>query len=99
MQGRFEIQAAIEPSLVQLYVRQYGGVVTRIRVYPHLYDFFRRQPKGVYPGPSPAALKGQAVEHAVVVVGYDNQAGFWLVRNSWGARWGDGGYFRVRGDC
>jgi hypothetical protein len=94
--GRFDTQReGSEPALVQLYVRMYGGVVTRIRVYPDLYDFFKRQPKGVYPGPSPAALKGKAVEHAVVIVGYDNQAGFWLLRNSWGPGWGDGGYFRV----
>jgi len=33
--------------------------------------------------------------HAVVVVGYDNakNGGSWIMRNSWGAAWGDKGYF------
>ncbi|KAK2960803.1 putative Cathepsin B [Blattamonas nauphoetae] len=41
--------------------------------------------------------------HAVKVVGYGNgtdSAGdtvpYWLVQNSWGTRWADGGYFRIR---
>jgi hypothetical protein len=31
------------------------------------------------------------------VVGYDDTADppFWKLRNSWGTRWGEGGYFRV----
>ncbi len=31
--------------------------------------------------------------HAVLAVGYDNRRGVLIVRNSWGAEWGDGGYF------
>lgn len=37
--------------------------------------------------------------HAVVIVGYgvDDKTGipFWKVRNSWGSRWGEQGYFRI----
>jgi hypothetical protein len=33
--------------------------------------------------------------HAVQVVGYDNDAQFWIVKNSWGPDWGDKGFFRI----
>jgi putative hemolysin len=41
-----------------------------------------------------------STNHAVIIVGYDNTAGTWIVRNSWGDDWGpDGdGYFQVAYD-
>ncbi|MBT8225571.1 MAG: C1 family peptidase [Dactylosporangium sp.] len=33
--------------------------------------------------------------HAVLAVGYDDAAGRFLVRNSWGGAWGMGGYFTM----
>lgn len=48
---------------------------------------------GAVPMPqlSDAALGG----HAVLVVGYDDAAGRWTVRNSWGEGWGSSGYFTM----
>jgi hypothetical protein len=36
--------------------------------------------------------------HAMEVVGYGdlNGVGYWLVKNSWGNGWGDGGFFKLR---
>jgi len=36
--------------------------------------------------------------HAIVIVGWGVKDGlpYWLIRNSWGVNWGDGGHFRVR---
>lgn len=33
--------------------------------------------------------------HAVLVVGYNDAQGRFLVRNSWGSNWGQGGYFTI----
>lgn len=38
--------------------------------------------------------------HAVCIVGYDMDDGCWIVKNSWGPDWGEGGFFRIAfGQC
>ena len=36
--------------------------------------------------------------HAMLIVGYDDADQTWLIRNSWGDAWGDGGHARVHFD-
>ena len=46
-------------------------------------------------GIMPCPGKGERLlgGHAVAAVGYDDQRGVFIVRNSWGSSWGDEGYF------
>jgi len=39
-------------------------------------------------------------DHAVVVVGYNDTGGYWIIRNSWGSSWNGDGYFKMYyGNC
>jgi len=52
--------------------------------------------EGVYTG---CPTSGIDIDHAVQLVGYGTDAtsglDYWLVRNSWGASWGEAGYVRI----
>ncbi len=50
---------------------------------------------GIYV-PTTTAL-GEA--HALLVVGYDDNQRYWIVKNSWGTNWGDQGFGRVSYDA
>uniref|UniRef100_A0ACD5XT21 Uncharacterized protein n=1 Tax=Avena sativa TaxID=4498 RepID=A0ACD5XT21_AVESA len=58
---------------------------------------FQHYSNGVYNGPC-----GTKLNHGVTVVGYaqDEQTGesYWIVKNSWGEKWGDKGYLRMKKD-
>ena len=35
------------------------------------------------------------INHAVVIVGYDEIGQYWIVKNSWGSSWNENGFFKV----
>lgn len=56
----------------------------------------QRYKGGIY---SSKICSSKDLDHAVVLVGYgtDSDSGldYWIVKNSWGTRWGEDGYFRI----
>ena len=64
-----------------------------------LDESFREYKGGIYSGCST-----KITNHGVLLVGYGTENGtdYWILRNSWGGNWGEGGFMRMRrgvGEC
>jgi C1A family cysteine protease len=87
-------QRLTSTSLAQLKGCLAGGLpfVFGFAVYaPFEGDEVARTGRVPMPQPGEEELGG----HAVLCVGYDDSIGCFIVRNSWGTSWGDGGYFYI----
>jgi C1A family cysteine protease len=70
-----------------------GPIVGGMKVYE---DFQRHYTGGVYKQTS-SVFKGN---HAILIVGYDDNLGCWICKNSWGTAWGENGWFKIAyGEC
>ena len=72
----------------------YGPIQASMPIYEDfMNDYGLGYSTGIYKH-SHGNLKGF---HAVRVIGYgvENGVDYWLVANSWGPEWGEGGYFRI----
>jgi hypothetical protein len=96
-------------SMVQQNLVTYGPAVLTYNVYESFYDFFEKNPKGIYTQSVMDSYGDDTLAggHAVSVIGYGTgpdpeQNGktvdYWLIRNSWGPNWGDSGYFKIQND-
>jgi C1A family cysteine protease len=69
-------------------IAEIGPVVAGMAVYD---DFFSYG-DGIYEKRKDADL---VAYHCICVVGYNDTDGYWLIKNSWGPGWGDGGYCKI----
>ncbi|KAK9081620.1 hypothetical protein Syun_031403 [Stephania yunnanensis] len=72
------------------------GLVRPVSIAFQVVHDFRHYNGGVYTS-NTCGSTPMDVNHAVLAVGYgvENGVPYWLVKNSWGADWGDHGYFKI----
>ena len=77
-------------------VRQRGPVTVMFQVMPDFLSYS----DGIYQGSSACVVGSTTINHALLVIGFgtDSTTGqdYWLVQNSWGTSWGQGGFGKVR---
>lgn len=61
-----------------------------------VYDDFFSYKSGVYKH----VTGGEAGGHCLAIVGYNDNPGYWICKNSWGKGWGDQGFVKIGyGEC
>lgn len=87
-----EIHSQIERNLAHNLIR-YGPIPVGVDSRSYNFELYRH-------GIIKARHCGKKIDHAVTVVGYgiEKNTRYWIVKNSWGKSWGEGGYFRLERD-
>jgi C1A family cysteine protease len=80
-------RSVTDPSMMCEWLATGGPLVTCLSVYE---DFFAYR-QGVYRHVAGELVGG----HCVCVVGFDTTERYWIAKNSWGAGWGEDGFFRI----
>ncbi|WP_158886686.1 C1 family peptidase [Amycolatopsis anabasis] len=76
-----------DPAAIKHHLYGYGPVATCLVIYNDLFHYTG----GVYRATTEETSGG----HCVALVGWDDTAGCWIAKNSWGPEWGEDGYFRI----
>jgi cathepsin K len=70
---------------------KYGPIAASVNVT----GLFQNYTNGVF-FETPSNYANPASNHAIVIVGWDDDKGAWLIKNSWGTDWGIDGYMWIK---
>jgi C1A family cysteine protease len=82
-----------QPAQIKEWLSKKTGPVSACFI---VYQDFFSYKSGIYKH----VTGGQAGGHCVTIVGYNDNPGYWICKNSWGTNWGEQGFFRIAyGQC
>uniref|UniRef100_A0A3Q1FBS4 Cathepsin L1-like n=2 Tax=Acanthochromis polyacanthus TaxID=80966 RepID=A0A3Q1FBS4_9TELE len=89
--SNFHVLPKGDERALQAAVASVGPVAVAVNAMLPSFHLYKG---GLYNVPS---CNPRLINHAVLVVGYDTDAGqdYWLVKNSWGTSWGEEGFIRI----
>lgn len=87
------IDVASNNKTALLEALQYGPVSVAIEADQSSFQLYS---SGIYDDPN----CGTSLDHGVLLVGagQENNKNYWIIKNSWGANWGENGYIRLAMD-
>jgi C1A family cysteine protease len=74
-------------------IYEFGPISVAVNV-TSAFQFYRG---GVFSSCVPTTTK--ELNHAVNIVGWNDEGGYWIMRNSWGRSWGESGYMKIKYGC
>ncbi len=65
-----------------------------VAVAVHVNSYFQHYTGGIFD-----ACTSGSVNHGVVLVGWNDNGKYWILKNSWGTGWGENGYMKIKYRC
>lgn len=78
-------------TAIKTAIYTYGSVAAAV----YVDNFFQAYKTGVYNH----CKRVRGVNHAIILCGWDDAKGAWLMKNSWGTSWGEKGFMWIKYGC
>ncbi len=84
-------------SAIKNAIYTYGPVLATVCTGPafHAYYSWYTSDLGIFSTNESSQCGSDGVNHVVVLVGWNDAGGYWILRNSWDTWWGEDGYMRI----